>query len=60
MLVVVPAHRRLQDDPSGFARRMAKLLGLDPGRLRQWLFARCVQESADAPELSSVATALAH
>lgn len=37
--------RRLVSDPSGFAGRMAELAGLDPGRVRQWLLARCVQEA---------------
>jgi len=50
---------RLTADPSGFARRMAALLDLDPQRLRQWLFACCMQESLDQPHLRSVATALA-
>ena len=50
---------RLAADPSGFARRMADLLELDAERLRQWLFARCVQESIDQPHLRSVARALA-
>lgn len=38
---------------------MAGLLDLDPGRLRNWLFARCVQESIDNPQLVDVATELA-
>jgi streptomycin 6-kinase len=38
---------------------MAGLLDLDPDRLRMWLFARCVQESADWPELRSVAARIA-
>lgn len=50
---------RLLADPVGFAQRMADLLDLEPGRLRQWLFARCVQESLDAPDLHAVANALA-
>lgn len=51
--------RRLLADPAGFAHRMADLLGLDPDRLRQWLFARCVQESVDQPDLRDVAVQLA-
>jgi streptomycin 6-kinase len=46
---------RLHADPSGLAGRMADLLGLDPVRLRRWLFARCVQESPDWPLLVGVA-----
>jgi streptomycin 6-kinase len=37
--------QRLATDPEGLSRRMAELLGLDPGRVRLWLVARCVQES---------------
>jgi streptomycin 6-kinase len=36
---------RLATDPLALAQRMAQLLGVDPGRVRLWLFARCVQES---------------
>jgi streptomycin 6-kinase len=50
---------RLAADPAGFARRMAGLLTLDAERLRQWLFARCVQESVLAPDLRTVAIQLA-
>lgn len=50
---------RLLADAEGFCRRMAGLLELDPNRLRQWLFARCVQESVDRPELGRVARDLA-
>jgi streptomycin 6-kinase len=35
----------LQTDPIGLLTEVADLAGLDPGRVRQWLFARCVQES---------------
>jgi streptomycin 6-kinase len=45
---------RLAADPVGFVLRMARLLDLDSERLRQWLFARCVQESVDHPHLLSV------
>jgi streptomycin 6-kinase len=38
---------------------MASLLDLDSERLRVWLFARCVQESADHPPLLPVARQLA-
>jgi streptomycin 6-kinase len=48
--------RRLHADPLAFTVRMADLLELDADRLRLWLFARCVQESLDRPELADVAT----
>lgn len=35
----------LQADPVGLVTEVADLAGLDAGRVRQWLFARCVQES---------------
>ena len=50
---------RLHTDPTGLARRMADLAGVDPYRLRLWLFARCVQESVDWPDLADVASRLA-
>ncbi len=50
---------RLQADPVGLVRRMADLLALDHERLRLWLFARCVQESPDRPELAGVARRIA-
>ena len=50
---------RLAADPAAFAARMAGLTGLDAGRVRLWLFARCVQESADDPDLQAVAARLA-
>jgi streptomycin 6-kinase len=50
---------RLSADPVGFALRMAQLLDLDRTRVRHWLFARCVQESVDRPDLGAVAMALA-
>ena len=50
---------RLAADPVGLAHRMAGLAGLDPDRVRHWLFARCVQESAREPELRPVAVKLA-
>lgn len=46
---------RLRADPRAFAARMAELLDLDRERLELWLFARCVQESPDWPELADVA-----
>ncbi|MGH3286872.1 MAG: aminoglycoside phosphotransferase family protein [Streptosporangiaceae bacterium] len=50
---------RLAGDPGGFADRMAGLLDLDAGRLRSWLFARCVQESVGVPHLRAAAIQLA-
>jgi streptomycin 6-kinase len=37
--------QRLADDAVGLAQRMARLLDLEPERVRRWLFARCTQES---------------
>lgn len=34
----------LQADPAGLVARVAGLAGLDAGRVRQWLFARCIVE----------------
>jgi streptomycin 6-kinase len=50
---------RLAADPAGLASRMARLAGLDPARVRLWLFARAVQESAGSPALHHVARQLA-
>ena len=47
--------QRLHAAPTWLAGRMADLLGLDPVRLRRWLFARCVQEAPDEPALADVA-----
>jgi streptomycin 6-kinase len=35
----------LRADPIGLLTEVSDLAGLDAGRVRQWLFARCVQES---------------
>ena len=51
--------QRLTADAVGLAGRMAGLLDLDADRLRQWLFARCAQESLDQPDLIEVAARLA-
>jgi streptomycin 6-kinase len=48
-------HDRLVADPRGLVTRFAGLLGLDPGRLLVWLFARCVVESAELPWALGVA-----
>jgi streptomycin 6-kinase len=50
---------RLAADPAALAARMAGLAGLDGGRVRQWLFARSVQESLGWPLIREVATRLA-
>jgi streptomycin 6-kinase len=50
---------RLRVDPLGMARRMAALLDLDAARVRIWLFARCVQQSASWPRLVEAAASLA-
>jgi streptomycin 6-kinase len=50
---------RLAADPAGLADRMARLAGLDPGRVRLWLFARSVKESIGSPTLRQVASQLA-
>jgi streptomycin 6-kinase len=50
---------RLRNDPFDLARRMADRLGLDYDRLLLWLFARCVVESIDWPELAPIARLLA-
>jgi streptomycin 6-kinase len=47
--------QRLHADPNGMALRMADLCGLDPLRMRRWLFARCVQVSPGEPALADVA-----
>lgn len=49
---------RLHADPHGLVRRMASLLDLEAERLALWLFARCVQESGDCPQLTEVARQL--
>jgi streptomycin 6-kinase len=50
---------RLAADPVGLATRVAGLAGLDAGRVRLWLFARCVQASADSPLMCQAARWLA-
>jgi streptomycin 6-kinase len=50
---------RLAADPAGLAARMAGLTGTDAGRVRQWLFARSVQESTGSPLMREVARRLA-
>lgn len=49
----------LQRDPHDLLQRMADLAGLDPDRVRHWLFARCVQGAANQPWLAAVAQRLA-
>ncbi len=50
---------RLAADPAALAGRMAGLAGVDAGRVRHWLFARCVQESVGSPVRQQVAARLA-
>lgn len=50
---------RLAADPAALVARMAGLAGVDASRVRQWLFARSVQESASSPLMRQVATRLA-
>jgi streptomycin 6-kinase len=50
---------RLAADPARLADRMAGLAGLDPGRVRLWLFARSVQESTGSALMRQVARQLA-
>ena len=50
---------RLMTDPVGLARHMADLVDVSPERLLLWLFARCVQESPEWPELAEVARRIA-
>jgi streptomycin 6-kinase len=49
---------RLAADPAGLADRMAELAGLERRRVRQWLFARSVQESVGSPLMRDVAAQL--
>lgn len=46
---------RLLADARAMVREMAALFDLDEERLRLWLFARCVQESPEWPDLAEVA-----
>jgi streptomycin 6-kinase len=49
----------LATDPIGLVTQVADLAGLDPERSRQWLFARCVQESlGDGPPWPGLDAAL--
>jgi streptomycin 6-kinase len=50
---------RLAADPAALANRMAALAGIDADRVRQWLFARSVQESIGSPLMRQVARRLA-
>jgi streptomycin 6-kinase len=49
---------RLTADPEGLARQVAGLCSVDPDRLVQWLFARCVVDSVRRPSLAAIALAL--
>jgi streptomycin 6-kinase len=50
---------RLAADPAALAARMAGLAGVDAARVRQWLFARSVQESPCSLLMRQVARRLA-
>ncbi|MDY7103604.1 MAG: aminoglycoside phosphotransferase family protein [Actinomycetota bacterium] len=50
---------RLHREPGALADRLAGLCGLDPERLRLWLFARCVVETPHWPDLAAVARLVA-
>jgi len=50
---------RLAANPAALADRMAGLAGVDATRVRQWLFARTVQESLGSPLMRQVARRLA-
>ena len=50
---------RLAADPAGLAGRLASLAWVDTHRVRQWLFARSVQESIGSPLMRHVAARLA-
>lgn len=50
---------RLRRDAHRLVARLADLLGLDRHRVLLWLFARCVIESPDWPELADVARSVA-
>lgn len=50
---------RLTADPLDLVERMSRLLNLDPDRLRLWLFARCIIEAPDRPQLLEVAKCIA-
>jgi streptomycin 6-kinase len=56
---ILNCDERLRHDPHRLAWRIAELAGLDPDRLRLWLFARCVIEAPDWPPLAQVARQLA-
>jgi streptomycin 6-kinase len=50
---------RLLADPEGLVHALADLLDLERQRLLLWLFARCVQQSPDCPQLAAVARHIA-
>lgn len=52
--------RRLHADPRGLVKRVADLSGVDRERLQRWLFARCIQESHQWPDLLEVARQVSH
>lgn len=50
--------QRVLADPRGFAVRLARLVDLDADRVLRWLFARCVVECDDQPDLVQLALRL--
>jgi streptomycin 6-kinase len=52
-------HARLVANPTGLVHRMARLLDLDPERVRLWLLARCAQESVHDLTMRELARRLA-
>lgn len=50
---------RLYSEPVELVRRVAVLASCEPATLRQWAFARCVQEALEQPRLVDVAALLA-
>jgi len=53
------SYTRVQLDPDGLVNRMSDLAGVEADRVRLWLFARCMQESAGQPWLYEVAKKVA-
>jgi streptomycin 6-kinase len=50
---------RLAREPIGLTARMASLFGVDPERVRLWLFARCAQESVGSAAMLELARRIA-
>jgi streptomycin 6-kinase len=52
---IINAAARFGRDPALMVNQLSERLHLDAGRVRLWLFARCVVGAADWPELLAVA-----